>query len=211
MFEVIKGAVKSAPDYQRIYLGAFVKKVSDYANNPDNQQIIKQIVYYGVKWANATGDPEGDEEAITGLFNLYTGIMDYIGDLTPAEFITVFPIEKSYDGDKWGVKDYFYTMAELHKIGMNERIGAERVFELLWDYENPDTHVFLVRYMSIMSALRQFQGHPDMMEEWADKNGIETFTRQKDEATGQEYIQSNKTGKTVSAKKPVPRYMKVVK
>jgi hypothetical protein len=50
-------------------------------------------------------------------------ILSSIGSLKPAELVNIFPIEKTYDGDRWGVKDYFYTRDYLNTLDPDKPIG----------------------------------------------------------------------------------------
>ena len=91
--------------------------------------------------------------------------------MTPSEFMTVFPIEKRYDGDRYEVKDYHYTMAELRKIGLNKPIG-EHAQELLFDYQNRHVKKFNLFKMTIADHLRAYQGQPSMIEEFMAEIGV---------------------------------------
>ncbi|SHI13704.1 hypothetical protein SAMN02745823_02721 [Sporobacter termitidis DSM 10068] len=192
MLRILESLSKPAPNLTEIYFKNFLKKVCDHFNDPDNIQYVKQIAYYGVKWANTCVKPEDDSEEIETMCIIYDAITNFISTLTPLELMTVFPVDKVYDGNKWGTKDYFYTMAELRKIGMGEVIGYDRVFELLWDYANHELREFLVRYMSLMSAMRRTEGRLGVAEEFCILNGITTYTGYEDPETGDVTLFDNK-------------------
>jgi hypothetical protein len=48
------------------------------------------------------------------------------------------------------------------------------------------------------------------MDKLIDDMGIETHTLNKDPMSGQEYLQSNITGKVAPVKRATPRYLKLV-
>ena len=66
-------------------------------------------------WANIkamsrinVGEYKTKEETEVNL-NLFFKMKDALSILTPEELERMFPIEKEYDGVKYGIKDYFFT------------------------------------------------------------------------------------------------------
>lgn len=81
-------------------------------------------------------------------------VMETIGRLTPMELLRMFPVEKEYDGEKWGTKDYFYTMDKLKKLPADKPIGgAQDVAVLLWDYQNWDLTELLFQWQNVLEDL----------------------------------------------------------
>ena len=115
-------------------------------------------------------------------------IVQTIGMLTPRQLVEVFPIHKTYDGDKYQMKDYFYTMEEINKIGLDNPIG-DKSFELLWDYENNDLRNFLVETVSTMNLVNMYRG------------GVDAF----------DYILNNKELPREEEKTRLPKYLQLVK
>lgn len=126
-----------------------------------------------------------NRETIESCIGLCDAVIAGISQLTPAELLNTFPVEKRFDGKRWGTKDYFVTMAELDKIGMDTVIGYDHVLDLLWDYANDDIRKFLVNYLRLMSAKRRQQGRLGIVEEFCIMNGIKTYTQHKDPDTGE--------------------------
>ncbi|NLZ48851.1 MAG: phage infection protein, partial [Clostridiales bacterium] len=58
-----------------------------------------------------------------------------------------------------------------------------------------------------LSDLRRLNGYLSLAEEWAEMNGIETYTVHEDEK-GNAYIIKN--GKTIKLGKPRPKHLKVI-
>lgn len=80
-----------------------------------------------------------------------------ISEMTPEEFMRLFPISKVYDGDKCGCKDYFSTIRKINELGLHKKI--ENVTDFLWDYVNDDIVDFLSDYLcAIGSAYREQTG-----------------------------------------------------
>ena len=50
-------------------------------------------------------------------FNLIDTLFGIIGRIKLNNLIKIFPIDKTYDGDKWECKDYFFTMDVLKEKG----------------------------------------------------------------------------------------------
>lgn len=91
--------------------------------------------------------------------------------ITPREFLTMFPIKKEFDGQKYECKDYFYTKEYLSTIDLDEPISEP--FEFLWDYWNSDTARFLMNVMGAMSDVRKEQTGKGIMQEFLEKEGFD--------------------------------------
>lgn len=192
-------------DKYTYYLNAFMKTVEAYNENPD-REIMKRTILYGVKMINSEPKAVTYEEAQSGL-RLASMIKDLMGLVTPEEFMNIFPIEKDFKGHKWETKDYFYTVDYISSLDIYQPIG-EDVLEFLWEYHNMEVRRFNVALMRYMDDLRRLEGKPSFAEEWADMNGINTYTLHTDQK-GKEYM-IDKAGKTVRVKKPRPKYLKLV-
>ncbi|RJW38684.1 hypothetical protein DXC92_19010 [Clostridiales bacterium TF09-2AC] len=80
--------------------------------------------------------------------------MDTIGRLTPMGLLRLYPVDKEYDGKKWGTKDYFYTMERLRRLPADKPIGdAQDVACLLWDYQNWDLRWLLLQWQNVIGDL----------------------------------------------------------
>lgn len=109
-------------------------------------------------------------------FNMIDVLFGIIGHIKLGNLIKIFPIDKTYDGDKWGCKDYFFTMDVLKEKGLDNAVGRDGVFDLMWDYENRDLREFTVFYMSCMSAMYKQQTGVGIAEKFCEDNGIGTYT-----------------------------------
>lgn len=112
-----------------------------------------------------------DIELRAAEINLIRVIMT---ELTPRQFMNVFPIIKDYDGKKTGTKDYFYTIEKINAMGWDEPI-SEKLEEFLWDYQNHDVSFFLVAQMVLVSDIMASQGNPRLSETMAADLGISLF------------------------------------
>lgn len=97
-------------------------------------------------------------------------VMDVIGRLTPKELLRMYPVEKTFDGEKWGEKDYYYTMRKLGCWPENQPVGDARdVACLLWDYQNRDLEFLLLQWMNVLGCLRSYCNNPGPDDEFHNK------------------------------------------
>lgn len=183
-----------------------IRKAGSYMNNFefDNH---KRVVYWGIRALGDSRLKQTSLEESQDFFNLCYTILHLIERLTPNQLISIFPIEKKYDGDKYGTKDYFYTMEMCKNHGLNNKINNG--FEFLWDYQNWHISAFMINYMSSMSDIRKAHGEKGITEEFLEEHGVTTYTMHED-ARGKRYAVNNKTGETSKIRKPKPWYLKPI-
>ncbi|RXZ04848.1 hypothetical protein, partial [Klebsiella pneumoniae] len=138
-FRVIAGIKKKEIDYCAIYSRVFTKVTNDRTQQiaetgACDKDTIRKIVYYGIKFVNQLKDINS-YEGLIAKFQLISWIKEVIGELTPREFMTIFPISKEYKGKKFGIKDYYSTMEAINEIGIDTKIG-ESVSEFLFNYHD---------------------------------------------------------------------------
>lgn len=209
MFTVIKGNPKPKVDKGILYLEAVGKQTEKYKKTQSKDD-LKKLIFYGVMAISKTIKFKNDDSRFRIMrFDFISLINLYIGKLTPTEFMQMFPIKKDYDGKRWEVKDYFYTMEEINKMVKDEPIG-DKVEEFLYDYHNDTIRYYSVEFMSSISDMRILKGEKGIFEEWAEDNGISISTMHKT-AKGKEFMIDGKTGKSFKVKKVHPRYLKIVK
>lgn len=178
-------------------------KVADYP-----QSDLMKIALCGIKYICSmrevkrendrlgTGyEPSLEEQKIK--FQLIDAIFTVCGYLTLRNFVTTFPIDKTYDGAKWECKDYFYTMDVLSKMEWDAPIGRDNISELLWDYDNADLRHAYIQFTTAMSAIYRSQTGKGIAETWLDDLGIPTYTEDKE--TG--IMRNNQTGDIMKPKK----------
>lgn len=138
-------------------------------------------------------------------FQLIDAIFAVCGCLTLRNFVTTFPIEKDYSGEKWQCKDYFFTMNVLSKMDWDKPIGRDELSELLWDYMNEDLRNVCVDYMCVMSAIYRSRTGKGIAETWLDDMGIPSYTMNKEIGI----MINNQTGDIMKPKKA--SYLHIVK
>ena len=183
---------KPAFDYAMHYIKGFIRNLKEVADsNISDRDAIKRAVFFGVKYVSVARE-DGDPELL--MKNSFT-IIGLMALLTPAELVTVFPVTKTFSGQRTESKDYFFTMAKLQEHGMGNAIG-EANETLLWDYVNPDIEHFTIRRMGLVDQLRREEGKPGMIEEFF---GIKPRYLVNDER-GKQYLYDPTTGRTVKVR-----------
>ncbi|GEC93809.1 hypothetical protein [Brevibacillus brevis] len=172
------------------------------------EKALDRAIFYGVRYLGRLGSVSVDN--LESRFQLSYLIMELIALVTPRRFASIFPITKEYDGNRWGTKDYFYTVEKIAELGWDKPIGetTETVFDFLWDYHNWDVTFFLCEYMGLMSDMRRAQGQPGIMEQWAAENGIQTYTLHTT-PKGEQYLMDSK-GRSKPIRERRPRHLKLV-
>jgi hypothetical protein len=168
---------QNPPDYARIYR-RLIQECTE-AENP-SKDWKKRFIYLVIKGLPVVFDDvisRGSEslflskELLSRIWVPIEEAQKQMGLLTPNEFMTVFPIEKEYDGHRYGVMDYHSTMEVLKKIGMDTRIG-EHAQLLLFDYQNQYVFRFNVFKMKFVDRLRASKGQTPIIESFLTKTGL---------------------------------------
>lgn len=155
------------------------------------KEISPKIAYYLLKYVITKPEPEFITKGeVNAELSLHWTILQFFSQMTPGQFMNIFPIKKFYKGHKYGIKDYYTTKAMLSKVDMNSPIG-DKVIDFLWDYVNDDIEEFLVRYMVTISNLRRFEGKPTIAEEIAKELGVKTYRLYQD-SQGKKFYLTNK-------------------
>lgn len=137
--------------------------------------IHKRVIYWGVKSLGEIDEISKEKETLYNNMYLHQFVIDLLNKITPRQLMNIFPISKEYDGHKYELKDYFYTMGKCKEHGLDKPIG--NAFEFLWDYMNVYTGIFLVRYLSTLSDVRKLETGQGVMETYAAESGIKTYTK----------------------------------
>ncbi|GAB3797492.1 hypothetical protein [Virgibacillus kimchii] len=189
-----------------VYLRACQNSIKSLVKNENDKDLIKKNVFYGVNIVGMLPDSKTYDEAVNN-FEFASAIKQIAGQLTPKEFMNVFPIDKDFKGHKYDMKDYFYTRDYVKTLDQDKPIGEE-IIEFFWEYQNKDTGRFTIKTMGLMSDINHFEGKPYPFEEWADMHGIETYTMHTDNQ-GKQFLM-DKQGRTQKVLKPRPKHLKLV-
>ncbi|WP_078382360.1 hypothetical protein [Sutcliffiella halmapala] len=141
--------------YSRLFIHSIHQAIQHVEVN-DSYDIdsLKRVVFTGIKMINAERIEVKEYRSLVTRLKLIKNIERVISKLTPAEFQTIFPITKEYDGDRFGIKDYYHTKKYIKGIGEHEVIG-DNVAGFLREYVNWDITLFLVNFTTNMSSLKR--------------------------------------------------------
>ena len=187
------------------------KEIKNY-----RQEDLMKLAFAAVKYINSIDEVHticrqlGMEDNRTlreaqAAFTMMDVTLAVLGYINVYNLITMFPVKKEYDGEKWCCKDYYFTMDVLNKMDLDKPLGKEGMFDLLWDYQNDELRNFLSEYLSVTSELYRTQNGKGIAEQWCEDNGIPTYTVDEKAKT----MKNNSTGEIMKLK-PV-RSMEIVK
>ncbi|MCI8647893.1 MAG: hypothetical protein HFE76_14130 [Firmicutes bacterium] len=174
--------------------------------------LLKKMTYLYVKYIGTVKDKELDlygKEMTERLFESIELTMRMIGHMTPRQIMQMFPVSKTYNGERWQCKDYYSTMKEVEQVGLNTVIGKDKASEFLMEYENQDIREFMITFMLVVSRMRVLQGGRDILEEFMEEQGVPSYSYYQDEGI----MINRQTGGAIKVEKPktrVPKYMKVI-
>lgn len=218
-FKVLETPPQKEPvDYNKIYIGICSNNLLLQLGNITQltKDEAKKTIYWGVRalplmfnaFLNKDLPTMDANTILNGLYDITLLIEHLISRLTPNQLITIFPIKKQYDGSKYEVKDYYTTMEELNRIGMDTAIGSNTV-ELMFDYQNDYICKFTITKMLIASAIRRLEGKMGIMEEFMESKGVPHYQLMTD-SDGKKFIYDPQNHTTYKVSKPRPRYLRVV-
>lgn len=208
-FKVVLGTQKKSykPTLQN-YLDAAVD-LARRQNEQDGKEFSKKFIFLMTKALASGAEKRLSYEDSQSMLNVMLSITDMMAGLTPTEFMQVFPIPKEYDGEKYGMKDYFSTMEYVRNFPQDEPIGKEDILGFLMGYYSPDILKFNVRMVSVISDIREMEGQMGIAEAFAAENGIPAYSFYEKEGI----MVNRQTGEVTKIHKPkmrIPKYMRVM-
>jgi len=176
MLKLIKSTTKS-----ELYYKAYMRKLEKWAEwatagrSPDPTMLMSSV-FLGVKTIISSGgkDRPKDLESLMDRFEHAEALKLLMSQLTPVQFMNTFPIDKTYDGERFECKDYFYTIKIVRALDQDTPIG-DKLDDLLWDYMNMNTRRFQVEIMGLSSDILRAQGKPGILEQWSADKGIPLY------------------------------------
>lgn len=168
---------------------------------------FKKDLFLLIKLKSTTGFDvlkSAESEFIINEFRIISAIDGMIGLLTPREFMNMFPIEKSFDGEKYQWKDYFYTMDYVKKFGIDKVIG-DKAAEFLMEYQNLDVGRYMVYWMGVVNRMSVVQDGKDILLEFMEEQGVKPHTMHSDG----KYMIDDETGEKFEIKSPKNRMKKL--
>jgi len=170
-------------------------KISEEINNGNGiitnanfKDILKKFMFYCVKYISLSRYKEEykigkmkttlNESEIISELTFIDNTIKIMSLFTPTELLQMFPVIKTYDGEKWGEKDYFFTMDLIKQYDPNVPIGSmgiKNMLDLLWNYMNDDLSQFLIAKFSITNYILKLNGEMGIIEQFMDENGLPSY------------------------------------
>ena len=115
---------------------SFYMKMYEAARKSQDKGNFMKVLFNGVMAATSLPyAKECTKEQLETGCKLIEDVQEILKQATPRQIMQAFPINKEYDGDKWGHKDYFFTMDYLKGIDLDKPIG-EKLEDFTWYYYN---------------------------------------------------------------------------
>lgn len=160
----------------RLYFNSYKRAVEEAVEHIDNEKamkdIRKRIALYGVRYIAMMPQSETRKEAESDL-QFISILKQILAKMTLNEFMNVFPIKKEYDGEKWGVKDYFSTIEEIQGMDPLATIG-KNIDHLLAEYWNDDIYRLFVAMIQVVNDIDRHNHRPTFTDLWAADMGLDT-------------------------------------
>lgn len=185
---------------EKHYQRALVKFGETFAENPEYLEKNKDKMLFlliKIMGKEKRDIRKQENDFVYGMFAILQMVENLVSECTPREFMRLFPIQKDYDGEKYGVKDYFYCMDYINRIGIDKPIG-EKASEFLIEYWNWDINHYMVTWMSVVSAMDIIQTGRDSMMDFFEENGLHFRTMHQEGV----YMVDDETGERFEIKKP---------
>lgn len=111
---------------------AYLKLAYKYKFKRDYDFMDKMITI-GFIAPNVDDNPSIDLSSFIFNYNLVQCILRLLEGLTPRQVLGLFPIEKSYDGEKYQTKDYYSSIEAVNDLGIDIPLNDETAKEFLME------------------------------------------------------------------------------
>lgn len=99
--------------------------------------------------------------------------------LTYRELFTTYPIEKDFDGYKYGMKDYWSTKEFIKENidNLDDFVDEEVLMEIIMEYDNNDLFRIAMRYIEIIEFFHRHKWGFSVLDEFLDSVGVSEIPR----------------------------------
>lgn len=176
----------------------------------EKREEIQKFIFLYFKARKSLDVDSMDLQGAENEFYLQDVMIQLIGVLTPKELEQIFPIDKWYKGDKYQLKDYFFTRDKMNQL-QDDKLIRESIepIELLYDYMNHDISNFIVDNMVLISRIQRLKGEPSLHDYLSKELGLKSYVKYENGV----YLDTE-TGKTFKIQKKkarTPKFISVVK
>lgn len=208
MLKLIEPKEKPVLDRERIYINSTQRALSEYDGTVST---ARKLIFNTVKFFIHVDIELYDRADLENLMDMSNALSMVIAKITPADLMTIFPITKTYDGERYQMKDYFSAMEAVNAHGLHEPFKtADNARALLWEYWNRDIMEYQVKLMSIISAFNQFETGESLLERWIREKDIDLPVHRKyTDQNGNSYMVDG-NGRSVPVIKSFPKHIKLL-
>lgn len=160
---------KKTFDYCAAYNRTWVRVSEKLRQNPKDRISLKQLAYTLIRQSLYHSKSTTAEEADTN-FRFFCSTKNVLSLLTPREFLTTFPPDKQYDGERYGEKDYFTTMEAVSSYPQDVPIGKDIMY-FLSGYMNKDINIFVIEGMCLTGDMYGLQTGCNMVQDIFEEMG----------------------------------------
>lgn len=118
--------------HKRLKALAYLKLAYRYKFNY-NYEFMSKIITTSFITLFEGNENNKDMESLIFNYTLIQFILRLLEGLTPRQVLTVFPIEKSFNGYKYEFKDYYSSMDEVNELGIDKPLTYETAKEFLME------------------------------------------------------------------------------
>ena len=131
-----------------------------------------KVFHAAARWYVMRDKWETPSESEFGIHNSMVQLL--AEEFSPAWLAREFPAIKTYDGQRYGGKDYFTSMRVLQE---SEPFDGDivKVQDFIWSWHNFTLGGFMLAGIHILDELRAMEGKTSIMEEWADIMGVQVY------------------------------------
>ncbi|UYO62972.1 hypothetical protein LNN31_00550 [Acetobacterium wieringae] len=208
MLKLIEPKEKPVLDRERIYINSTQRALSEYDGTVST---ARKLIFNAVRFFIHVDIDLYDRADLENLMDMSNALSMVIAKITPADLMTIFPITKTYDGERYQMKDYFSAMEAVNAHGLHEPFKtADNARALLWEYWNRDIMEYQVKLMSIISAFNQMETGESLLERWIREKDIDLPVHRKyTDQNGNSYMVDG-NGRSMPVVKSFPKHIKLL-
>lgn len=118
--------------HKRLKALAYLKLAYRYKFNY-NYEFMSKIITTNFMTSFEENENKKDIKSLIFNYTLGQFVFKLLEGLTPRQVLTIFPIEKSFNGYKYGFKDYYSSMGAVNELGIDKPLTYEKAKEFLME------------------------------------------------------------------------------
>lgn len=159
------------------YLMTANKALEELDKDKTKESMMKYVFNYGRAFI-CCYDIDRIEE-MENLFECFETWKQAACMLTYRELFTIYPIEKDFDGYKYGMKDYWSSKEFIEESidDLDEFVEEDVLMEIIMECDNNDLFRIAMRYVEIIEFFHAHKWGFTVLDEFLDSVGVEPIPR----------------------------------